>query len=92
MIDAIARCSYRPATILEESVPQMKRKGRIQVGMDADVVVFDLANMEVRSTYTEPTQHSVGMRYVLVNGTPIIADGKLDTNALPGKPIRRPVK
>lgn len=91
LIDAIARCSYRPVTILEESVPQMKRKGRIQIGMDADVVVFDLANMKVLSTYTEPNQHSVGMRYVFVNGNPVIADGRLNIKAFPGKPIRRPV-
>lgn len=92
LLDAIARCSYRPATILEESVPQMKRKGRIQVGMDADIIVFDLANMEVRSTYTSPTQHSLGMRFVLVSGTPVIADGKLDTKVFPGKPVRRLAK
>ena len=92
LLDAIARCSYRPAKILQESVPQMENKGRIQVGMDADIVVFDLSKLKVRSSYTEPNQHSLGMQHVLVNGTPIVVDGKLDTTAFPGKPVRRPMK
>lgn len=92
LIDAIARCSYRPATILEESVPQMKTKGRIQPGMDADLVVFDLDELTIPATYTEPNQHTLGVRYLLVNGTPVIHDGELDTTAFPGKAIRRPVE
>lgn len=91
LLDGIARCSYRPANIMEESVPQMTKKGRIQVGMDADVIVFDLDGLKVRSTYAEPNQHTLGMQYVIVNGTPVIAEGKLDTKALPGEPVRRPM-
>jgi N-acyl-D-glutamate deacylase len=89
--EGIARCSLRPAKILEESVPQMKRKGRIQVGMDADIIVFDLDKLEVRATYTEPNQHTIGMQHVLVGGTPVIEDGKLDQQAFPGQAVRRPV-
>ena len=81
LLDAVARCSYRPATILEKSVPQMKRKGRIQKGMDADIIVFNMDDLKVRSTYTNPNHHSLGMKHVLVNGLPIISDGTLDTKA-----------
>jgi N-acyl-D-glutamate deacylase len=79
------------AQILEKSVPQMRKKGRIQVGMDADVVVFDLKTIKDNATFTQPARLSSGFRHLLVNGTPIIRDGKRIGTARPGKPIRRPV-
>ena len=92
LIQAVARVSFRPAQILGEYVSQMKKKGRIQVGMDADIIVFDMDNLEVRATYTDPNQHTRGMRHVIVNGTPLIKDGVLDTKAFPGQAVRRPVR
>jgi N-acyl-D-glutamate deacylase len=89
--DAIAKTAYLPAKLLEDSVPQMKRKGRLQVGMDADVVVFDPGTLQDRATYERPNQTSVGMRDVLVNGALVIRDGALDTDAYPGRPVRRTV-
>jgi dihydroorotase/N-acyl-D-amino-acid deacylase len=56
--------------------------------MWADVVVFDPATITDKATFEQPNQLSVGMDDVLVNGVPVIADGKA-TNALPGKVIRR---
>lgn len=70
---------------------QMKRKGRIQVGMDADIIVFDLEKLEVRATYTEPNQPTVGMQHVLVGGTPVVENGKLDQQAFPSQAVRRQV-
>jgi N-acyl-D-glutamate deacylase len=90
--EAIARCSYLPAKILESSVPQMKKKGRIRPGMDADLIVFDMDKLEVRATYTEPNQHTLGMQHVLVGGIPIIQEGELDITAFPGQAVRRPVQ
>jgi N-acyl-D-glutamate deacylase len=77
--------------MLEQSVPQMKQKGRLQVGKDADVVVFDLATVSDKATFTAPNQRSVGMKHVVVNGVPVIRDGELVRGALPGKAIRRAV-
>lgn len=91
LLDAVARCSYRPARILESSVPQMKKKGRIQPGMDADIVIFDMDALKVRATYTEPNQHTLGMQHVLVNGDFVIHRGELNVDAFPGQAIRRPV-
>jgi N-acyl-D-glutamate deacylase len=90
--EGLRRLTLIPAQILEGSVPQMKRKGRLQVGADADVVVFDPATVSDRATYTQPNQTAVGMRYVIVNGKAVIRDGKLVRNALPGRAIRRPVR
>jgi N-acyl-D-glutamate deacylase len=70
----------------------MKKKGRLQPGMDADIVVFDIDKLEVRATYTEPNQHTVGMQYVLVNGVPVIREGELDVTVFPGQAVRRPVQ
>jgi N-acyl-D-glutamate deacylase len=88
--DAIRKVTLIPAQILEGSTPQMRDKGRLRVGADADIDVFDLATIADRATYALPSQTSVGMRWVIVNGVPVIADGKLDRKALPGQPIRRP--
>ncbi len=89
--EGLRRMTLLPAQILEESAPQMKRKGRLQVGADADLVAFDLATVSERGTFTHPNQTATGMRFVIVNGTPVIRDGELVRDALPGRPIRRPV-
>ena len=89
--EGLRKMTLIPAQILEQSVPQMKLKGRLQVGKDADVVVFDLATVRDRATYTAPNATSVGMKYVVVNGVPVIRDGELVRSALPGRAIRRPV-
>jgi len=91
LIDGLRRMTLIPAQILEGSVPQMKTKGRIQVGADADLVVFDPATVSDRGTYTQPNQTATGMRHVIVNGTAVIRDGELVRDALPGRPIRRSV-
>jgi N-acyl-D-glutamate deacylase len=89
--EGLRRMTLIPAQILEGSVPPMKRKGRLQVGTDADLIAFDLATVSDRGTYTQPNQTAVGMRYVIVNGTAVIRDGVLVRDALPGRAIRRPV-
>lgn len=91
LIEAVRKMSLIPAQILEKSVPQMTSKGRLKVGADADIVVFDLNKIEDRSTFAQPNQHSVGMEYVIVNGTPLIESGNLNVDLRPGKAVRRPV-
>jgi len=64
-------------------------RGVLKAGMWADVVIFDPDKIADLATYANPNQYSVGMNYVLVNGTPVIANGKM-TQALPGKVLRGP--
>jgi N-acyl-D-aspartate/D-glutamate deacylase len=68
----------------------MANKGRIRIGADADIDVFDLTTITDRATFEKPAQASLGMRWVLVAGIPVVARGNLVPQALPGRPIRAP--
>lgn len=91
LMEAFRLGAYNPAIALQEEVPAMRHKGRLEIGADADLLVFDLAKIKVNATLQNPLPSSSGMRYVIVNGTPVIAEGKLDLAAKPGRPIRRPL-
>ena len=91
LTEAIRKMSLMPAQTLEESIPQMKKKGRLQVGMDADIVVFDPETIADKATYDHPNQPAVGVQTLLVSGGLVIADGKLIRDAAYGRPIRRAV-
>ena len=91
MPEAIRKMSLMPAQTLEDFVPQMRKKGRLQVGMDADVVVFDPNKVADKATYEKPNQHAVGVETVLVNGVITVRDGALVLDAAGGRPIRRAV-
>ena len=92
MQEALRKMTLMPAQTMEGFVPQMKKKGRLQQGMDADIVVFNPETIRDVGTYEKPNQPAVGVQSLLVNGTLVVADGKLITDAAPGQPIRRPVK
>jgi N-acyl-D-aspartate/D-glutamate deacylase len=81
-----------PAQRLEFRVPAMRDKGRIKVGADADVVVFDPQTVSDRSTYQHPAEPSIGFKYVLVGGVPVVRDGRFDESVKPGKPIRAMIR
>ena len=89
---AIKKMSLMPAQTIEGYVPQMKKKGRLQEGMDADINVFDLNDIKVNADYVNSVRPSEGMSYVLVAGTPVIENGTLLLDAAPGQPIRREVQ
>lgn len=88
-VEAVRRCSLLPAEILQGSVPAMARKGRMQTDCDADVVVFDPETVTDRATYIETVRPSKGVRYLLVNGAFVVREGELESDALPGRAIRR---
>jgi N-acyl-D-aspartate/D-glutamate deacylase len=89
LMDAIRKMSLMPAQVLERSTPDARKKGRLQEGADADIVVFDLQTITDRSTYQKPMEPSAGVQYLLVNGVPIVDQGKLSESTLPGKALRK---
>ena len=82
--EAIRKFSALPAQRMH-----LADRGVLKAGMWADVVVFDPARIRDLATFAQPNQLSEGMRWVLVNGVPVIADGQA-TGALPGKVLRGP--
>ncbi len=88
LIEAVRRATLLPAEVLEGAVPAMRRKGRVQIGADADLVVFDAARITDQATYTASTRPSSGITHVIVDGTFVVRDGELVLDALPGRPVR----
>lgn len=86
--DAVAKCSLIPAQILATASEEVARKGRLQVGADADITVFNLEAFRDQATFDEPAHPSVGVLHLLVGGSPLIRDGLLDTTARPGAAVR----
>ena len=84
LMDALRRMTLMPAQRLEPAVPAMRNKGRIQVGADADITVFDRDRVIDRATFDNAAQYSDGIRHVLVAGTFVIRDGKTVGGAFPG--------
>lgn len=89
--EAVAKMTIRPARRLEARAPAFTRKGRLQVGMDADVTVFDAEAVIDRATYVDGTLPSEGIPYVIVGGQ-LVVDGGEITDARPGRPMRAPVR
>ncbi|KAA1193951.1 amidohydrolase family protein [Pseudohalioglobus sediminis] len=75
--EAIALSTINPARRLENAAPAFKRKGRIQEGADADILVFDLAALETKASFEDPYQPSTGYSYVIVNGKIVIDHDKV---------------
>ena len=73
---------------LQSQVPAMKAKGRLRVGADADVTIFDAATVVDRSTYREPALPPIGIQYVIVNGVPVVEKGQAVEGKTPGLPVR----
>jgi N-acyl-D-amino-acid deacylase len=78
----------RKMTSLAASRARLEDRGILRAGMKADVVVFDPQRVQDRSTYEDPHHFSEGVAHVIVNGKPVLRDGKM-TDQLPGRVLRR---
>lgn len=88
LMDALRKMTLMPAQRLEARVPAMRNKGRIRVGADADIVVFDPDRILDTATFEQPAAFSVGVRHLLVGGIAVVEDGALRPDARPGRPVR----
>ena len=91
LMDAIRKMSLMPAQRLEKVVPAMRAKGRIKIGADADITIFDPLTVIDRATFEQPALYSEGIRHVMVGGVFVVRDEAIVEGAKPGKPIRRPL-
>ena len=86
--DALKRMTLLPALRLERVAPAMKRKGRVQVGADADLTLFDPARVRDVATFQNPTQFSTGIVHVIVNGTFVVRNEQLVAGVWPGRAVK----
>jgi len=91
LMTALRKITLMPAQRLEMHAPMFRNKGRIRIGADADITIFDPNRIIDKATYEEPLQYSEGIAFVLVNGIPVLKDGKLVEGVFPGKPARAPI-
>jgi N-acyl-D-aspartate/D-glutamate deacylase len=89
--DALRKMTIMPAQRLEGIAPMMKNKGRIRVGADADLTIFDPARIIDKSTFEEPARYSEGVKHVLVGGVFVVKDAGLQADVKPGRAVRAPV-
>ena len=83
LMDAVRRMTAMPADRLG-----LESKGRIRVGADADLTIFDADRVTDRATFEKPAQYSEGIQYVMVNGTLVVDRGELVSGVAPGRGVR----
>jgi N-acyl-D-amino-acid deacylase len=84
LMDALRKMTAMPADRLG-----LKQKGRLAVGADADVTVFDAARVIDRATFEKPAEYSEGVEWVLVNGVAVVSRGQLVEGVAPGVGLKK---
>lgn len=92
LLDAVRKMSLMPAQRLEKATLAAHGKGRLQEGADADIVVFDPKTIADKSTYEDPMEPSIGVKYLLVGGTVLVDAGKIVPDIYPGRALLGPRK
>ncbi|HUF05361.1 MAG TPA: amidohydrolase family protein [Aridibacter sp.] len=87
LTDALAKMTIMPAKRLEKVAPGAKLKGRLQVGCDADITVFDPETIIDTATFEKDLSFSEGVKHVLVNGTFVVKDGRTSDATFAGRPL-----
>jgi dihydroorotase len=84
---AIEKMTLLPAKRLENIAPLMRFKGRLQVGADADITIFNPDTVIDKATFEKGLAFSEGIEYVIVNGTFVLKNGRTVLNVFPGQPV-----
>jgi dihydroorotase len=88
LMDALRKLTLLPAQRLEGFAPAFRNKGRVRVGADADLTVFDPARVLDRATFEDPWQPSAGIVHVLVGGVFVVRDEANVPDVAPGRGMR----
>jgi dihydroorotase len=91
LMTALRKMTLMPAQRMEKRAPAFKDKGRIKIGADADITMFDPARVIDKATFEDPLQYSEGIQFVLVNGVAVVKDGQLIDGIFPGRAERAPI-
>ena len=91
LMDALRKMTLMPARRLEARVPAMQAKGRVKVGADADITIFDPATVIDKATYEDASIPAAGIPYVIIAGQVVVDAGKV-MSARPGRAIRAQVR
>jgi dihydroorotase len=87
IVTAIEKMTLLPAKRLEIIAPMMRYKGRIQIGADADITVFNPDTVKDKATFEKGLAFSEGIEYVIVNGVVALKNGKTVASVFPGQPV-----
>ncbi len=87
LMTAIEKMTLLPAKRLENIAPSMRFKGRIQVGADADITIFNPNTIIDKATFEKGLEFSAGIEYVMVNGTFVLKNGKTVSTVFPGQAV-----
>ena len=87
LMAALAKMTILPARRLEAIAPAMRNKGRVRVGADADLTIFDPARILDASSFEKGDVPSKGIQHVFVSGVHMVRDGSANLSIFPGKPI-----
>ncbi len=91
LMDALRKISLMPAQRLEKRAPMMNNKGRVKVGGDADLTLFDSERVIDVATFTDPAQPSAGIPFVIVAGEVVVNNGEIVDGVYPGRAVRAEV-
>src|SRR5712671_6772152 len=91
LMTALRKMTLMPAQRLEKRAPIFKNKGRVRLGADADLTIFDPARIIDKATFEEPLQYPDGIPFVLVNGVLVVKNSQLVSGVRPGRGARAPL-